>query len=213
MIFQLEPVTGERLSQESEIRVGIAGGPRDPELKAKIQSPINFFSHMIEQWAWRSCLNYSMDIKLTGYRLDHVICEDSGIAFGQALAQAYKRLADSSEGANGAGMAFGLIDEAAARVGISFENRAGFVIDRGTVALSEHAEDANSADLIAFLAGLAQGGPLTIQVSLLSGEDPHHIWEAVFRGLGEATRTAFSPCPWRSGTTPGVAGKIVSKTE
>ena len=48
MIFQFEPVTGERLSQESEIRVGIAGGPRDPDLKAKIESPINFFDDWTE---------------------------------------------------------------------------------------------------------------------------------------------------------------------
>ena len=207
-MFSFDTITTERISQESAIRASIAGGPRDPELKAKIQTPINFFSHMIEQWAWRSCLNLGLQVELTGYRLDHVITEDSGIAFGKALGDVFRQLMDSPDGANGAGMAFGVIDEAAARVGISFESRVGFYFNNGNVRVADRVEDMNSADLVAFLAGLAQGGPLTLQIELLSAEDPHHLWEAVFRALGEATRAALSPCPWRSGTTPGVAGKI-----
>ncbi len=207
-MFQFKTVTTERISQESEIRTTIAGGSRDSELKSKIKTPINFFSHMIEQWAWRSCLNYGLDVNLTGYRLDHVITEDSGMAFGQALSQVFYQLVDTPDGANGAGSSFGMIDEAAARVGISFEYRSGFYFNPANVKITERVEDMNSADLIAFLGGLAQGGPLTLQIDLLAAEDPHHLWEAVFRGLGEATRAALSPCPWRSGTTPGVAGKI-----
>ena len=211
-MFTFKTVTAERVSEESAIRATVASGPRDAQLKSKIKTPINFFSHMIEQWAWRSCLNYGLDVELTGYRLDHVIAEDSGIAFGQALSPALLQLVDTANGANGSGTAFGMIDEAAARVGISFEFRAGFYFDPGDVRVADRVEDMSSADLLAFLGGLSQGGPMTIQINLLSGEDPHHIWEAVFRGLGEATRAALSPCPWRTGTTPGVAGKIQSKT-
>lgn len=207
-MFAFESVTIERISQESAIRAAIVGGPRDPQLKAKISTPIHFLSHMIEQWAWRSCLNHRLSVELTGYRLDHVIAEDSGIAFGQALSKVFLQMVDKPEGANGAGMAFGMIDEAAARVGISFEYRSGFFFNPGNVKIADRVEDMNSADLIVFLGGIAQGAPLTLQVNVLSGDDPHHVWEAVFRGLGEATRLALSPCPWRSGTTPGVAGKI-----
>jgi imidazoleglycerol-phosphate dehydratase len=78
----------------------------------------------------------------------------------------------------------------------------------GPVNISEHVEDMRSADLQAFLAGVAHGARATLHIDLLKGEDPHHYWESIFRALGEAIRICFSPCPWRKGTTPGVKGKV-----
>ena len=112
------------------------------------------------------------------------------------------------QGINGSGVAEGFIDEAAARIRLSLESRSGFFFNRGSVHISERVEDMLSTDLWNFLGGIAQGARATLQIDILSGEDPHHIWESVFRGLGEATRQALSPCPWRKGQTVGVAGFI-----
>jgi len=41
---------------------------------------------------------------------------------------------------------------------------------------------------------------------VIEGTDPHHIWESVFRALGEAIRMCFEINEYRKGTTPGVKG-------
>ena len=206
-MYQFEPVSKTRTSQESRITICLQGGERNPRLKEEICTPINFLNHMIEQWAWRACINPQVTVDLSGFRLDHVICEDSGICLGECLAEVVEQIHER-DSANGSGVAYGMIDEAAARVGLSFEYRVGFFLRRGDTCVSDKTEDIASVDLIAFLGGIAQGARATIQIDLLAAEDPHHLWEAVFRGLGEATRAALSPCSWRKGTRPGVAGKI-----
>ncbi len=206
-MYAFDPVTIERKTQESAIRTVVRGGDRDPKLKSGINTTLHFLNHMIEQWAWRSCLNLSADVKLDEFVLQHVIAEDCGQCFGEALVRVATQLM-KEQGINGCGVAEGFIDEAAARVRISFESRSGFFFNRGSIQISELVEDMQSIDLWNFLGGIAQGARATLQVEILAGEDPHHIWESVFRGLGEATRKALSACPWRKGQTVGVAGFI-----
>jgi len=206
-VFEFNPVTIQRKTKESVIQTGISGGDRDPKLKENIKTTVHFLSHMIEQWAWRSCLNLSVDVQLTEFVLKHVIAEDSGQCFGEGLRRVVDQMA-SEQGINGNGACEGFIDEAASRVRLSFEYRSGFYFNKRQVTMPEQVEDMLSTDLWNFLGGLAQGARATLQVDLLSGDDPHHIWESVFRGLGEATRAALSPCPWRKGQTAGVAGFI-----
>ena len=43
---------------------------------------------------------------------------------------------------------------------------------------------------------------------LKSGENGHHIWEAVFRAVGIALGAALTPDKNREGLTSGVAGKV-----
>ena len=206
-MFQFTPAFTQRKTRESLIRTEIKGGPLDPNLKANLRTPIEFLNHMIEQWAWRSCLNLSAEVKMDAFMLQHVVAEDTGQCFGQTLARVVTELMKTT-GINGSASADGFIDDAAATVRLSFEFRSGLFFNRGSVVMPERVEDMLCTDLLNFLDGLTQGARMTLQVNLLSGLDPHHIWESVFRALGEATRLALSPCPWRKGLTPGVAGNI-----
>lgn len=206
-MFEFQPVTIQRKTRESLIRTTVKGGPLDPELKSNINTSIHFLSHMIEQWAWRSCLNLACEVQLSDFVLQHVIAEDSGQCFGMALSQVVQNLM-KEQGINANGYADGFIDEAAARARISFEFRSGLFFNKGNVHMPERVEDMLCTDLYNFLDGLAQGARATIQIELISGVDPHHIWESVYRALGEATRAALSPCPWRKGQGVGVAGFI-----
>lgn len=205
-MFDFNPITIQRKTRESLIRSTVQGGPMDPNLKTNINTSIQFLNHMIEQWAWRSCLNLAVDVKLDAFVLQHVIAEDTGQCFGAALAQVVDQL--KGQGINNSGYADGFIDEACARVRISFEYRSGLFFNKGSVHMPERVEDMLCTDLFNFLDGLTQGARCTIQVDLLSGFEPHHIWESVYRGLGEATRAALSPCPWRQGLGVGVAGFV-----
>lgn len=206
-MFTFDPVTIERKTQESLIRAVVAGGERNPKLKSGINTTIHFLNHMIEQWAWRSCLNLAIEVKLDEFLLQHLIAEDGGQCFGVAMERVITQLS-MEQGINASGVAEGFIDEAAARVRLSFESRNGFYFNRRDVRIPDLVEDMKSTDLWNFLGGFAQGARATLQVELISGEDPHHIWESVFRAFGEATRIALSPCPWRKGQTAGVAGFI-----
>lgn len=209
-MFEFEPVTIERKSRESLIHTSIAGGSLDPNLKENINTSIHFLNHMIEQWAWRACLNLSADVQLNEFVLQHVIAEDSGQCFGEAMQHVVIDLM-KNQGINASGSATGFIDEAAANVRVAFEFRSGFYFNKNNVHIHERVEDMLSVDLWNFLGGIAQGARATIQIDLLNAEEPHHLWESVFRGLGEATRLALSPCPWRKGQGVGVAGLIEVK--
>lgn len=206
-MFEFEPVTIKRSTRESSITTTIAGGPMDPNLKGNLNTSIHFLNHMIEQWAWRSCLNLSVEVEMREFVLQHVIAEDAGQCFGQALLGVADQLI-KKDGINASGFAEGFIDEALAKARLSFEYRSGFYFDKGDVHLHERVEDMIAMDLWNFLGGVAQGARATIQIDLLKGDDPHHVWESVFRGFGEATRMALSPCAWRKGHTVGVAGFI-----
>ncbi|MBI1387076.1 MAG: hypothetical protein GC154_01335 [bacterium] len=206
-MFEFDPVTIQRETRESTITTSIRGGAMDPNLKKNINTTIHFLSHMIEQWAWRSCLNLGVSVEMREFVLQHVIAEDAGQCFGEALLRVVDQLI-KKQGINASGVGEGFIDEGAARARISFEYRSGFYFRRGGVVIPERVEDMLCMDLWNFLGGVAQGARATIQIELLEGEDPHHIWESVFRAFGEATRAAISPCPWRKGHTVGVAGFI-----
>lgn len=206
-MFQFDPVTIKRATRESTIITKIQGGEMDPNLKANINTSIHFLSHMIEQWAWRSCLNLSCSVEMKEFVLQHVIAEDAGQCFGDTLLRVVNQMI-KNQGINANGVGEGFIDEASARARISYEYRSGFFFDKRNVVIPERVEDMLCMDLWNFLGGVAQGARATIQVEVLSGEDPHHIWEAVFRAFGEATRASLNPCPWRKGHTVGVAGFI-----
>ncbi|HHY65716.1 MAG TPA: histidinol dehydrogenase [Alicyclobacillus sp.] len=200
----IQAVTVNRKTRESSVTVRVWEGPRDLDLKNGIRTPLEFLNHMLETIAWRSGLNLSVSVRMDGFQLMHVVAEDVGITFGVAFRElVHQRL---SAGVEGSGSAIGIIDEAQSSAAISMEERAMYNIRRHGVSVQEHVEDMLVADLENFFSGFCQGARATVHLTLLQGQDPHHIWEATFRAFGEALRRCLSPNPYRAGTTPGVKG-------
>ena len=208
---QNKKVTIKRRTEESDIVFSLWLGERKKDYKKDISTPLQFFNHMLETVSWRACVNLAVNVDLPDFKLTHVICEDVGLCAGEAFAELLAR--ECAAGVNGAGEALSCIDEALARCMLSFEGRTLLVIDKKLTGARELVEDMQSADLVAFLEGFTQGARLTLHIDLLRGSNPHHVWEAVFRALGEALRAALSPCPWRKGTTPGVKGNVTLDKE
>ena len=206
-----EKITVKRTTSESVITVSVSRGERDTDYKKKIDTSLQFFNHMLETIAWRGCVNIEAKAELDDFKLTHVICEDVGLALGEAFLELFGREIES--GINGAGRSESCIDEALARAVISFEDRALIVMDEKLVSGPEMVEDMQQADLAAFLEGFVQGARATLHLDLIRGTNPHHVWESVFRALGEALRETFDECPWRRGTTPGVKGKVSLEKE
>jgi imidazoleglycerol-phosphate dehydratase len=198
-------ITITRTTRESVITVSISKGERDIEGKKKINTGLNFLNHMIETIAWRSNFNISINISLEGaYKLMHVVAEDAGITFGAAISKLIQR--EFTNGIEGSGYAYGIIDEAESSVAISFEGRSLFKTSYRIPMDFELVEDMKSRDLENFLGGFAQGAKCTIHATVYDGTDPHHIWESLFRAFGEALRKCFEENKFRKGTTPGVKG-------
>lgn len=192
-----------RETREADVRLRLDLGPRR---EGELRTTLAFLDHMLETIAWNAGVTIDASFEVRTFRLTHVVCEDTGLALGAALAAAVRdRIPD---GVESVGEAHGTIDEALAFAMVSFEGRAGHWIERGGAAALERVEDVLAADLAAFLEGLAQGARATLHVRVLQAADPHHAWEAAFRALGRALREALRPNSWRAGMTAGVKGTL-----
>ncbi|MDD4689423.1 MAG: hypothetical protein PHE51_06720 [Eubacteriales bacterium] len=195
-------ITVKRKTSESIITVKLDQTGLKENYREKIETTIPFLNHMIEHITWRSGFGIETDVKLDKFQLDHLICEDTGMALGKAFAKHAKETP-----CKGYGDAAGIIDEARAIAYISFENRAMFIMDRACE-IPAQTEGMNSEDLGTFLEGFAHGAGCTIQIDFQRGENGHHIWEAIYRAFGMALGMACSEDASRKGRTAGVAGKI-----
>lgn len=209
IIWQLQTeslISLERRTRESVINVTIEDAPRR---EFRLDTGIAFFNHMIETIAWRACLNLDVSSANKQFRLTHVITEDAGIVLGMAFAKLIEQR--MQQGINGAGSGILGIDEALAIAHVSFEGRsmATLSTERSPGAKIVQVEDALAADMAEFFRGFAQGARATVHIQTLSGDDPHHAWESIYRSFGLALKESLAPNPWRVGTTAGVKGALI----
>lgn len=200
----MEKIKVKRKTTESEMNVTLDFSPLKPDYRKYIKTPLPFLNHMIEHIAYRGDFNIEVLLNLDEFTLTHVISEDLGIALGKAC----KEYIDQTDGAYGYGDAIGIIDEAKAECAISFESRAYIDINYNGITMPDEIEGMYKEDLETFLEGFVQGAMCTLHIDVLKGKNGHHIWEAVYRGVGLALNRAFEVSQSRKGKTSGVAGKI-----
>lgn len=208
-----ERVKAVRQTLESRAWADVACGPPDPT--AAIVTPLKFLNHMVDHIAYRSLVTIAAGIEeirpaglpaeAPSRLLEHVVCEDLGATLGGAFGGLFVEQSEAA-GVNGCGAAIATIDEALARVVVSVEGRAACHFASAVAAMPERVEDMHCCDLLNFLDGFARGMECTLHVDVLKGRDPHHVWESVFRALGEALRQVFAPCERRKGLVPGLKG-------
>ena len=206
-----ETVLVTRKTSESVMTVKLDATGLSPDYRKKIKTHAPFFSHMLEHIAWRSGITIQTEFSLDEYELNHVIYEDLGITLGKAL-RAF--VWDNKEaGATGYGDGIGIIDEARALCAISFEERAYFDFDTASITMPAETEGVLSEDLETFLEGICQGAQCTLHISLATGKNGHHFWEAVFRALGIALGRSLYRDPARKNRSAGVAGTVTFTVE
>lgn len=194
-------ITVTRKTTESSVKVTITKGAIAPDYRSKITTPLPFLNHMIEHIVWRSGLNIETEINMPDFQLTHLVTEDLSMALGKAVGE-FVKLNKTS----GYGFSFGIIDEAKCSAAISFEDRA--LLDfTSEIEFAETVEGMPSEELITFLDGFVQGARCTLHIDIEKGENGHHIWEAVYRALGIALKSAISVDENRK--TSGVAGEII----
>jgi len=167
-----------------------------------ISTGIGFFDHMLEQLSRHSLID--MNVKTVGdLHIDqHHTVEDTGLAIGEAIAQALgekrgiRRYAD----------ALSPMDETLTRVALDISGRPFLVwkVDFSHKRLGEM----DTEMFEHFFHSFAQTAGLTLHVETLYGSNNHHIAESAFKGLARALREAVEIDPRKADNIPSTKGVL-----
>lgn len=182
-----------------------------------VELPNRILAHFIDHFARGAGLNIVVE-RLQwprSWEFDHVLCEDMGQLVGRAVA-AIAEERTATDGIPGRGHAASAMDDAASNVSIGFESRPrctwtvprrvdidGFV-DSWFNAHGEVGGAGYGANLRQFLDGFAYGSGTTILVEIRGAGNLHHLYETVFRNLGDAVGAALAT----GGRFPGEGGGL-----
>lgn len=188
----------ERTTNETSINVelDLDGG------EVATSTGVPFFDHMLDQLGRHGHLGLSIETK-GDLEIDaHHTVEDTGIALGEALAQA---LGDKA-GIRRYGDALVPMEEALAQVGLDISGRALLVYEADIA--SEAIGQFEVGLTQEFLQALSRSAGLTLHVHLLYGRDPHHCVEAIFKALARSLSDAVAIEPRSGGSIPSTKGLL-----
>ena len=188
-----------RRTAETDVTVSIA---LDGTGRCAVSTGIGFLDHMLELLA-RHAL-FDIDVKVSGdLHVDqHHSAEDTGIALGQAFAQA---LGDKRGIARYADLHLPM-DEALTRVAVDISGRP-FLVFR-TAFRVEKIGQFDTELVREWFQAFAMNGGITLHVETLYGDNAHHIAESCFKGLARALRRAVTVDPREEGRVPSTKGSL-----
>lgn len=168
----------------------------------KVSTGLGFLDHMIEQLSRHSLIDIELTVEGDLHIDGHHTTEDSGIALGQAVAQA---LSDR-KGIVRYGDAMIPMDETLTRVALDLSNRPYLIwkVDFTRDKLGEMDTELFREWFQAF----AQHAGLTLHVENLYGINNHHIVESCYKGLARALRTALEIDPRKADQVPSTKGLL-----
>ena len=172
----------------------------------EVSTGIGFLDHMLEQLSRHSLID--LKLKAIGdLHIDqHHTTEDSGIALGQALAQA---LGDR-RGITRYGHAYAPMDETLTRCAIDISGRP-FLVWRSEFTQAKLGE-LDSELIEHFFHSLAQAAGITLHVETLYGRNNHHIVESAFKAFARALRAAVEIDPRKADAIPSTKGTLGGAT-
>lgn len=166
------------------------------------QTGVGFFDHMLDQLARHSLIDMTIRAKGDLHIDDHHTVEDTGIALGQALAEA---LGDK-RGIRRYGECHLPMDDAQVRCALDLSARPFLVWN---VDLPTQKIGAFDCELVReFFQAFATHGGITLHVDQLHGFNSHHIAEAAFKAVARALRIAVERDPRKSDAVPSTKGTL-----
>ena len=166
---------------EIELKLDIDGAG-----EAKVNTGIGFFDHMLTLLAKHALFDVEVTARGDLEVDQHHTVEDVGITLGQALVKA----AGDKRGIRRYGFMLLPMDEALARVALDFSGRA--CLEWRVEVPREKAGDFDTCLAREFMRAFCNNAGINMHVDLLAGLDPHHVIEAIFKGLGQALRQSLS---------------------
>ena len=189
----------ERRTTETKIALDLTIDGRGA---STVATKIPFFDHMLTLFARHSLCDLTVqadgDIEVD---LHHTV-EDTGIALGQAFAQA---LGDK-RGIRRYGHAYLPMDETLARVVVDFSGRP-FLEYRAPAGVATIGTAFSFTLIEEFLRAFSVHAGINLHVEILYGRDAHHMAEAVFKGLAKAVDQACQRDPRVEGV-PSTKGSL-----
>ena len=188
----------ERKTKETEINVEL---DLDGKGEYEISTGIAFFDHMLESFARHGAFDLRIAAKGDIEVDTHHTIEDVGITLGQAVREAL----GSAAGIRRYGGVALPMAESKVDVALDISNRPYLVYK---VALANDRIGNFDASLAEdFLYAFSQNAGIDLHVELRHGKNPHHVVEAVFKGVARALRAAVEPDPRMKGL-PTVKGAL-----
>ena len=187
----------ERKTKETQILLRLE---LDGTGEAKIDTGIPFMDHMLTLLAAHGFMDMELDAKGDTEVDNHHTVEDLGICLGMAIKEAL----NEKRGIRRYGEATVPMDEALARIVMDICNRPVLCY---RVSLTKRTTGTFDVGLVKeFFRALVTNSGITIHVDLISGEEPHHISEAIFKAFARALDQATSLDTRLEGSVPSTKG-------
>jgi imidazoleglycerol-phosphate dehydratase len=168
----------------------------------KIETGIPFFDHMLTLLAKHSLFDLTVKAKGDVAVDYHHTVEDVGLVLGQAMKEA---LGDKL-GIRRYGFFYLPMDESLARVVVDLGGRPhlAYQVECPTMFI----RDFNLILVKEFCRAFSNALGANLHVALIYGEEPHHVAEAIFKGLARALDAATSIDARSAGELPSTKGLI-----
>ena len=188
-----------RRTAETDVSVSIN---LDGSGKASIATGVGFLDHMLELFARHALFDVEARVSGDLHVDQHHTTEDTGIALGQAFAQA---LGDKAGIARYADLHLPM-DETLSRVALDISGRP-FLVFR-TRFPTEKIGQFDTELVREWFQAFAMNAGVTLHVETLYGDNAHHIAESCFKGLARALRRAVAVDPREEGRVPSTKGSL-----
>jgi len=188
----------ERNTKETQIRIEL---DLDGRGDYQVSTGVPFFDHMLESFARHGLFDLRLAAKGDLAVDAHHTVEDVGIALGKAFRDAL----GSAEGIRRYASFVLPMAESKVEVAVDVSNRP-YLVYRLELA-NDRIGGFDTSLVEDFLYAFSQNAGLDLHVELRYGKSPHHVVEAVFKGLARALRLAVEIDPRQRGL-PTVKGAL-----
>jgi imidazoleglycerol-phosphate dehydratase len=169
---------------------------------SKISTGVGFFDHMLTLFAKHGLFDLTVKAKGDVDVDYHHTVEDVGLVLGQA----FKKALGDKLGITRYGFFLLPMDESLARVVVDVGGRP--LLAYRVEAPSMFVRDFNLVLVKEFCRAFSNALGANLHVELLYGEEPHHIAESIFKGLGRAMDAATRIEPRAAKLLPSTKGSL-----
>jgi imidazoleglycerol-phosphate dehydratase len=167
-----------------------------------IETGVPFFDHMLTLFAKHGLFDLNLKAKGDVDVDYHHTVEDVGLVLGQA----FKEALGDKLGIRRYGFFLLPMDESLARVVVDVGGRPHLVYEANAPTM--FVRDFNIVLVKEFCRAFSNALGANLHVTLIYGEEPHHVAEAIFKGLARALDMATQIEPRAADQLPSTKGKI-----
>ncbi|MBF0492638.1 MAG: imidazoleglycerol-phosphate dehydratase HisB [Deltaproteobacteria bacterium] len=191
--------TIQRNTKETQIEVDLN---LDGTGKYKIDTPIPFFNHMLEQFSRHGLFDITLKAKGDTHIDYHHTVEDVGITLGEAFEKA---LGDKA-GIKRYGHFSLPMDEVLTNVALDFCNRPALVFH--SLLKTGKIKDFDVELVYEFFQGFTNAAKINLHINVMYGRNKHHIVESMFKSFAKACDRATQIDERMKGALPSTKGKL-----